>query len=61
MPYHMGVSELQQFKSYTKMLTDNDVKRLYDLQSSEFYETINYMLEHNCKLEQEAIDLILAK
>lgn len=58
MPYHMGIPELQQFKAYTKSLTDNDKKRLAALNGSEFSDTVNYMLEHNCKLEQEALDLI---
>ena len=61
MPYHMGISELQRFKSYTKPLTENDAKRLRALQNSEFSDTVNYMIENNCKLEQEAIDLILVK
>ena len=60
MPYHMGITELQHFKEYTKPLTDNDKKRLRALLDSEFADTVNYMIEHNCKLEQEAIDLILA-
>lgn len=60
MPYRMGIPELQHFKEYTKPLTDNDKKRLRALLDSEFADTVNYMIEHNCKLEQEAIDLILA-
>lgn len=56
-PYRMGIPELQQFKSCTKPLTDNDVKRLTALTDSEFSDTVNYMLEHNCKLEQEALDM----
>lgn len=56
MPYHMGIPELRQFKAYTKTLTDNDIKRLNALQESEFSDIVNYMLEHNCKLEQEALD-----
>lgn len=58
MPYHMGIPELQKFRSYTKPLTDNDKKRLAALNGSEFSDTVNYMLEHDCKLEQEALDLI---
>lgn len=57
MPYHMGIPELKLFKAYTKVLSDNDIKRLNNLLNSEFYETANYMLDHNCKLEQEAIDM----
>lgn len=56
-PYHMGISELKQYEDYTKKLTDNDVRRLTNLRNSEFSEVVNYMLEHNCKLEQEAFDM----
>lgn len=58
MPYHMGIPELQKFKAYTKPLTDNDKKRLAALNDSEFSETVNYMLENDCKLEQEALDMV---
>lgn len=58
MPYHMGIPELQQFKSYTKPLTENDVKRLTALLDSEFSDTLNYMMKNNCKLEQEALDMV---
>lgn len=58
MPYHMGISELQRYKAYTKPLTDNDKKRLAALNGSEFSDTVNYMLEHDCKLEQEALDMV---
>ena len=58
MSYHMGIPELQKFKAYTKLMSNNDKKRLAALNDSEFAETVNYMLEHDCKLEQEALDLI---
>lgn len=54
----MGIPELQQFKSYTKPLTENDVKRLTALLDSEFSDTLNYMMKNNCKLEQEALDMV---
>lgn len=56
-PYRMGISELQKYKSYTKSLTDNDIRRLNSLQNSEYSDVVRYMLEHDCKLEQEAMDL----
>ena len=43
---------------YTKKLTENDKKRLSALAETEFGETVEFMLEHNCKLEQEAMDLM---
>ena len=53
--YRMGIPELIRYSSYTKKLTENDIKRLKKLLDSEFAETVRYMLEHNCKLEQEAV------
>ncbi len=55
-PYCMDITTLQKYSQYTKSLTDNDKKRLRNLLNSEFSDTVNYMLEHNCKLEQEAVD-----
>ena len=43
---------------YTKKLTENDRKRLGALAETEFEETVEFMLENNCKLEQEAMDLM---
>lgn len=54
-PYHMDISTLKQYSDLTKPLTDNDRKRLHHLIDSEFSEVIQYMLENDCKLEQEAI------
>lgn len=56
-PYHMDIPTLQQYRNYTKPLTESDVKRLKKLADTEFSDTINYMLTNNCKLEQEAMDI----
>ncbi|WP_294400773.1 Wadjet anti-phage system protein JetD domain-containing protein [uncultured Ruminococcus sp.] len=56
-PYHMDIPTLQQYRDYTKPLTESDVKRLKKLADTEFSDTINYMLTNNCKLEQEAMDV----
>lgn len=58
MPYRMDVETLKANLKYAKPLTENDRKRLLALKDSEFGETVSYMLEHNCKLEQEATDLL---
>ena len=58
MPYRMDVETLKANLKYAKPLTENDRKRLLALVDSEFGETVSYMLEHNCKLEQEATDLL---
>ena len=55
-PYHMDIATLEQYSQFTKPLTEHDKSRLKKLQSGEFGETVTYMLEHNCKLEQEALD-----
>lgn len=56
LPYHMGINELQQYSQYTKHLSETDVKRLMRLKNSEFSDTVTYMIDNNCKLEQEAMD-----
>lgn len=59
-PYKMGINELIKFKSSCKPLTKNDIKRLTKMSSlesfSEFANVIEYMLENNIKLEQEALE-----
>ena len=55
-PYHMDIATLEQYMQFTKQLTEHDKNRLQNLQNGEFGETVTYMLEHNCKLEQEALD-----
>ena len=56
MPYNMNVEILKKYSAYTKRLTDNDRKRLENLKSSEFSEIVSFMLENDCKLEQESMD-----
>lgn len=54
-PYKMDLDTLKKYYHYSKKLTDNDRDRLAKLEDSQFKEVISYMLENNCKLEQEAI------
>ncbi len=54
----MGVNTLKANLQYTKKLTENDKKRLTALADTEFGATIEFMLKNNCKLEQEAMDLM---
>ena len=54
-PLNMDVITLENHMNYTKKLTENDRSRLNNLLGGEFDSVINYMLEHDCKLEQEAI------
>lgn len=57
-PYCMDMKTLKENLQYTKKLTENDKKRLSALAETEFGETVEFMLENNCKLEQEAMDLM---
>lgn len=54
MPFNMDIDTLIKYKKYCKKLTDNDRKRLNNLLDSEFHDVVEYMLENDCKLEQEA-------
>ncbi|KAF5046658.1 hypothetical protein DSECCO2_468490 [anaerobic digester metagenome] len=54
-PYKMDVDTLSQYRNYSKSLTENDKLRLKRLKGNDFDEVIEYMLENNSKLEQEAI------
>lgn len=54
-PYKMDTETLERYLHLTKKLTENDRKRLEKLQVGRFKDVVDYMLEHNCKLEQEAI------
>ena len=56
-PYHMNVQTLKENLQYTKRLTAGDKSRLRALVDTEFGETVQFMLENDCKLEQEAMDL----
>ena len=57
-PYLMSVKELKACASHCLPLSENDRRRLESLkQNSACSEVIEYMLEHNVKLEQEQIPL----
>ena len=53
----MGVQELQQFQTYAKPLEAPDRAKAEAMikQGSSYAGILRYMLEHNCKLEQEII------
>lgn len=57
-PYKMGIEELIKYRNNCKKLTKNDRKRLIAMLDnpdfSDFKDTIQYMLNENIKLEQEA-------
>jgi hypothetical protein len=56
-PYKMDIETLNYYSKYTKDLTENDKDRLLKLKDNQYRDVIKYMLENNCKLEQEAINI----
>lgn len=55
-PMYMDVETLKKYDSCVKPLTKEDLARLKRLkEDTEFDNLISYMLEHNCKLEQENV------
>ncbi|MBZ9689784.1 DUF2220 domain-containing protein [Clostridium estertheticum] len=55
--FKMDIETLKAYSKYTKKLTENDNQRLMRLVNSEYNPVIKYMIENNCKLEQEAINV----
>lgn len=55
-PLYMDVQQLKNYKQYCKPLGKNDIVKANSLLKIHFYdEVMEYMLEKNCKLEQEII------
>ena len=55
-PLNINLETIKKYRDYTKKLMENDRIWLKNLLGGEFDVVINYMLENDCKLEQEAID-----
>ncbi|WP_407400014.1 Wadjet anti-phage system protein JetD domain-containing protein [Treponema sp.] len=55
-PFNMNIETLKNHKSYWKTLSENDKSRLQKLLNlaPKYSDVIQFMLENNCKLEQEA-------
>lgn len=53
----MDQETLVKYQDYTRPLTKNDQRRLESLKTAINLEVIEYMLKHNCKLEQEIVEL----
>ena len=52
----MGISELEKYSDYTKALEENDISKAKALIGNGCHkEIMEYMLQHNQKLEQEII------
>lgn len=57
-PLFMNVAELIKYSQYCKELSQNDeVKARNLLSKGRYTETLQYMLDNNCKLEQEIISV----
>lgn len=54
-PHRMGIPDLIEFNGYTKCLEPNDINKAKSLKGSRYSDVINYMIDNNCKLEQEII------
>lgn len=55
-PYHMDKETLIKYQEFSKKLTQNDRNNLKKLLiNNEYKNVIEFMLENDCKLEQEAI------
>jgi hypothetical protein len=57
-PLKMNIELLKKYSSHCKLLTTNDkVKAENLIAKGKYVETLQYMLENNCKLEQEIVSL----
>ena len=62
MPLYMGVTELETYSGYGRELSETDKVKTRNLLKKGFYvEVMQYMLEHDCKLEQEIISYEIMK
>lgn len=50
----MGIQELKRFGNFCKLLEVNDITKAEKLiERAQFADITKYMIENNCKLEQE--------
>ena len=55
-PYKMGITELKTYSAFAKALEENDISKAKALIGNGCHkEIMEYMLQHNQKLEQEII------
>ena len=61
-PLFMGMEQLEAYRKYCKTLNENDlVKANHLIQKSCYVDILQYMLENNCKLEQEIVGFQLTR
>lgn len=56
-PFYMDIETLKKYQSKWIDLTSNDKIRLKKLIDSDYSDTVKYMIQNNCKLEQENVGL----
>lgn len=55
-PINMGIEQLKKYSRYCKKFEKNDIIKASSLVDNGFYEEVmQYMMDNNCKLEQEII------
>ena len=61
-PIHMGRSELEQYSKYGRGMEENDRKKARSLIEKGMYtEEMSFMLEQDCKIEQEIVSWMLER
>lgn len=61
-PLLMGSEQLEAYRKYCRPLNENDLVKANNLiQKGCYVNTLQYMLDHNCKLEQEIVSLHCTK
>lgn len=59
-PMHMGVDELEKYKKYGRPMKENDIRKAEIMVKKKMYvDEMNFMLEQNCKIEQEIVSWML--
>lgn len=59
-PIHMGRDELEKYKKYGRPMEENDRKKARSLLEKGMYpQEMAFMLEHDCKIEQEIVSWML--
>lgn len=59
-PIHMGLDELRSYQRYSRPMEENDRKKAEKLLEKGMYpEEMRFMMEENCKIEQEIVSWML--
>lgn len=61
-PIHMGLKELEKYRTYGRPMKENDRKKARALLDRGMYvKEMEFMLEQNCKIEQEIVSWMLER